>query len=109
MRIGARAEDRVEQPLGRLDGVLVPQPLGDLRAREPGDAELERGEQRSADRQAPAAPLDLVLDRGQDRPRAGRQLLGHYAGPVNPFWLWVQGAIMFFVLVGAVIAVVKLV
>jgi len=28
---------------------------------------------------------------------------------VNPFWLWVQAAIVFFVLVGAIIAIVRLV
>jgi len=28
---------------------------------------------------------------------------------VNPFWLWVQGLIVFFVLVGAIIAIVRLV
>lgn len=103
------------------------QPVGDLLALEPGDAELDGAQERRVDpqarRQRLASPLlGRALDGGEDLARPGGEVRAVEAVEprhrgrdrvldslgVNPFWLWLQALIVIFVLAGMVIGAVKL-
>jgi hypothetical protein len=40
--------------------------------------------------------------------RVSKRDVGHYAVAVSPAWIWMQAAIVVFVLIGMVIAIAKL-
>jgi hypothetical protein len=120
VRRRAGAEDRVEGRLGVGDAQVLVQAAADLAALDPRRGQLEGGQQRAVEVQwrrggrrllghRAGARTHLPLHRLQeDASAGGERFPGHYAEVVNPLWIWTQAAIVFFVLVGIVIAIVQL-